>query len=511
MNEMPGESLLRKALTPVLTQTLERFKTLFHSPDNGDFIVREFETCAFDVALLYLEGMADTKFVSEAILKPAMFAGGADILPEKRAQFLTRHVLGVAEATLSDLMAELSQAILSGKSVLVVDGCAEGVILETRGYEKRNVGRAQSESVVIGSQQGFVENMRTNITLIRRMVKTPALVSEISTVGKKIPTNLAILYIKGVANARALTEVRRRIRSLNADYVPDAGHLQMLIEDDPMLLVPQLLQTERPDRAAHALRDGQIAIMIDNSPYALIAPITAFHLLHAADDDHMRWQLASFTRIMRLIGLLFSLFLPGLYVALTYYHPHIIPMDLLTSIAETRLLVPFPILIEVLIMEFSFFLINEAGIRMPSQIGSALGIVGALILGQAAVEADLISPILIIIVALSGLGNYVSPIYSLTISTEILRLFILLSAALWGLYGIALIGFLYLCILCGARSFGAPMMAPFAPYRSHNYDLVTRMPLWTQGKKFFMTEDDTWLTPQAPGEAMRGWKGGDHT
>ena len=257
--------------------------------------------------------------------------------------------------------------------------------------------------------------------------------------------------------------------------------------------------------------DGQIAVMMDNSPYALIAPITFFHLIHAADDNYMRWQYASFTRILRMCGLLLSLFLPGLYVALTTFHPQVIPLDLLTSIAETRARVPFPVLIETLILELSFFMINEAGTRMPNQIGSALGIVGGLILGQAAVAADIISPILIIIVALSGLGNYVAPTYSLSIAMEILRLGILFMGAFMGLYGISLIAFVYLCVLCGARSLGAPMMAPFAPYRPHNPDLMLRLPAWMQKRLLFLANHASWLKKSGRNGDVRGWKEGERS
>lgn len=285
--------------------------------------------------------------------------------------------------------------------------------------------------------------------------------------------------------------------------------MQALIEDNPISLIPQILETERPDRTADCLCNGQVAVMVDNSPYALIAPITFFHLLHAADDSFMRWQYGTFTRLLRSLGLLISLFLPAIYLSLTTYHAHMIPLDLLTSIAETRAKVPFPILVEILILEFSFYLINEAGTRMPKQIGSALGIVGALILGQAAVSASIISPILVIIVALTGLGNYVTPTYSMSLAIQILRFGILFAAACLGLYGIVLCLFLYLCSLCALTSFNEPMMAPFAPYRPHNPDLMLRLPLFLQRRLLYVADRSGWLKRATDGKNVRGWKDGD--
>ena len=191
--------------------------------------------------------------------------------------------------------------------------------------------------------------------------------------------------------------------------------------------------------------------------------------------------------------MLFSLLLPGAYIALTLYHPHLIPMALLTSIAETRAQVPFTALTEVLLMEFSFYLINEASTRIPSQMGSVIGIVGGLILGQAAVSASIISPIVIIVVALTGLGNFVVPDYGFTVGLTILRIAIILASALLGLYGLALSMFALLCHLCSLRSLGAPFMAPVAPFRPHNPDIFLRLPLWMQKRLLFLARRDSWM------------------
>jgi len=376
--------------------------------------------------------------------------------------------------------------------------------METRGYEKRSVDKTTSESVVYGPKEGFVESLRTNITLIRRIVQTENLVSDIFTVGTEMPTLVSLMYIKGVVNEKALEEVRRRVRSLNIPQCPGTGYLQQLIEDHPYSLMPQMLETERPDRAASCLSDGQIVIVVDGSPYALVAPVSFWHLIHASDDSFMRWQYGTFVRLIRMLGIALSLLVPGVYVALTLFHQHMIPMELLTSIIETRAKVPFPVVVEVLIMETAFFLLNEASTRVPSLIGSSVGLVGALILGQAAVAASIISPILIIVIALTGLGNYTVPDYGVGLGIQIARLSIVFAGAVLGFYGIVLAVGLMLTYLCSMTSFGEPYMAPVAPFRPHNGDIVMRAPLWRQVRPLYIGRRSTWNKKQSG--RVREWR-----
>ena len=265
------------------------------------------------------------------------------------------------------------------------------------------------------------------------------------------------------------------------------------MEDRPFSLLPQCLLTERPDRAASCLIDGQFVILADNSPYALAAPITLFHLLHASDDMFMRWQYATLLRLIRFAGVLLALLLPGLYVALTLHHTHLVPLTLLLSIAETRADVPFTILMEVLIMEFSFYLINEAGTRIPSQIGSTVSIVGALVLGQAAVSASIISPILVILVAITGLGNYAAPNYGFGLSIVLYRVLFVLAGAALGLYGVLLMLVALSVRLCGIHSFGVPYLAPVAPKRPHGPDILLRLSLRRQQHPMYYAQRGSWM------------------
>ena len=505
MEEKPNLELIRSDFFLSLDENVEAVRKIMNIPPNKDVILREIDTCSFRTCLVYLEGMAARAVVDQFIIQPCQMAKAeAAVKPEDRASYLIRNVIAIDDSKPITGFEELTQQVLMGKSVLLIDGCPEAVAMETRGYEKRSVDKTSNESVVYGPKEGFVESLRTNITLIRRIVQSANLVSDIFTIGTQTPTLVSVMYLKGAVNEEALERVRKRVRSLNIPQCPGTGYLQQLIEDHPYSLLPQMLETERPDRAASCLTDGQIIIAVDGSPYVLVAPVSFWHLIHASDDSFMRWQYGTFVRLIRMLGIALSLLVPGVYVALTLFHQHMIPMELLTSIIETRAKVPFPVVVEVLIMETAFFLLNEASTRVPSLIGSSVGLVGALILGQAAVAANIISPILIIVIALTGLGNYTVPNYGVGLGIQIARLALVAAGALMGFYGIILALGLMLVYLCSMTSFGVPYMAPVAPYRKHNGDIVMRAPLWRQIQPLFLGGNEPWN--RKPVGRVREWR-----
>ena len=487
MSDTACETLLRSALNEALSSNLDMIRTVMNVPVNKDIVLREFSIGGVAACVVFMDGMAGRDTIDEFILRPCMRRGGETAAEgDALLDWLAGHVLEIDGVTYVELLKELVEAVLSGNAALLLDGATKALTLETRAYEKRCVSTTQSESVVQGPQEAFVENMKTNVTLVRRIVRSERLVSEIMNVGTELPTQVTMMYLKGTAKPETVDLVRRRLQTVEAPRCPGSGYLQQLIEDHPFSMFPQMLQTERPDRTASCLSDGQVALIVDGSPYALIAPVSLFHLLHASDDTFMRWQYGMFLRVVRAIGALISLYLPALYVAITTYHAHMIPLNLLTSIAETRARVPFPVIVEIIFMEASFYLLNEAGTRIPNQLGSALGIVGALILGQAAVEASIISPILIIVVALTGLGSYTIPDYGVSMGMQLLRLGYVALAALWGLYGICLGTWLLCAYLGWMRSFGEPFLAPVAPYRPHNADILSRGPLQAHTVRLFI-------------------------
>ena len=482
-----ADEILRSAPRKTLWENKACLSAVFHLPENMDVILKEFASFGFQAMIAYIEGLVDTEKLSEAVLKPLMESEkSCGAAPDQRLEFLKTHILFAPQMSFAETFSDISREMLSGICILFADGCSEALFIDLRKIPHRPVNRTNNESVVLGSQEGFVENLRMNISLIRKNLRTKDLVTEILDVGSENKTKAALLYVKDVADDHIVDEARRRLKSITVETLMGTGQIQQLIEDHPLSLFPQILQTERPDRAAAGLSEGQFAILTDNSPYALLGPSTIFHFLHASDDSFMRWQYGTFLRFIRLLGILLSLLLPGMYIALTQFHSHLLPMNLLSSIAEARANVPFSILGEILFMEFAFHLINEAGTRIPSQIGSALGIVGALILGQAAVTANIASPILIIIVAITGLGNFVIPSYSLSIGLQIYRLILLFAGAMFGLYGIVLTLFILTVSVCSMRSFGAPFVSPLAPKRPGKGDVVLRMPFgFKKNRAFF--------------------------
>lgn len=502
MSEKPHTDLLRRSVVRDLDENMRVLREILNVPLNEDAIFKEYRADAFRICVIYIEGMADEKKIGEFVLHALKSGERCARTPDESdpIEVISDSLIELSQTKYVTENRQVVQQILAGMTCLLAEGSEQALMMETRAYPHRAVEQPTNESVVNGPHEAFNEHLRTNISLVRRYVQSPELIVEKFYVGVDVPTQLCLVYLKGVAGDNCVREVRKRLKSIRSSAVMGCGDVQQLIEDKPFALLPQMLQTERPDRAASCIEDGQVAILVENSPYALVAPVTFFHLIHAPDDSFLRWQYGSALRIVRMLGLLVSLILPSLYIAMSLYHTHLIPMSLLTSIAESRANVPFPIVIEVLFMEFSFYLLNEAGLRTPSQIGSAFGIVGALILGQAAVSASIISPILIIIIALTGLGNYVVPNYGFGIGMILYRLFLILLSALLGLYGLMIGLFLIVTQLCSLKSFGVDYFAPVAPRRRHNPDIVLRLPIWMQRRILFFSKPDSWMRQKGGAE-----------
>lgn len=310
------------------------------------------------------------------------------------------------------------------------------------------------------------------------------LIAENIIMGNRSKTPCAIMYIKDIANDSLVAEVKRRLKNVNVDHIMDTGELEQFIEDNPSLPAPQILATERPDRVCTMLAEGRVAIIMHCSPFALVVPITGYDIMYSAEDQFLRFPYSNLLRIIRLLAMLMSLLLPGIYLAITNYHHEMIPTDLLLAILSAREKVPFPSVVEVFLMEISFELIREAGIRIPGPIGPTLGIIGALILGQAAVEANIVSPILIIVVAVTGLGSFAIPNFSAGFAFRILRFGFIILAALSGFLGIT-VGLILMGLwMFNAKSFGVPYFSPVAPRTSGGFaDAIFKSPVWKQEKR----------------------------
>lgn len=461
---------------------IEQLKEAFNSPENKDAIFRRLcianGTNAF---IFYIDGMVDRNTVNLSILKPLLDNSRFNDQQDKSLfdyiydSVIETHQLKKfteQEAAISD--------VLTGNTGIFIDGFPYYILCETKGFEKRNVDKPQVEGVVKGPQEAFNENLRTNITLIRRILKNNELTTEFFDVGERNNAKCAVIYINKLINPAIVAEVIRRIKGICTDLIIGEGILEQFIEDNPFSIIPTMLSTERPDRAVSHLVEGKVLIMADGSPFALIVPVTIADFLHTPEDTWLRWQYGTFLRAIRLFALFIATMLPGLYVGLTTFHNEMIPTDLLIAIAKARENVPFPTIVEVLLMEISFELIREAGIRIPGIIGNTIGIIGALILGQAAVQANLVSPVLIIVVAFTGLGNFATPDFSLAFGARIMRIFFILLGASFGFYGISLGILILLAHLVSLNSFGVPVFSALAPKTGRSYDLFMRWPVWKQ-------------------------------
>ncbi|HBK86359.1 MAG TPA: spore germination protein [Firmicutes bacterium] len=363
--------------------------------------------------------------------------------------------------------------------MLIVHGLNLAFVLGAKKWEHRAISDPATENLVRGPREGFNELMKVNVALVRRRVKDPQFRVKYLKLGKRSVTDCALLYLEDVANPVLVDEVKRRIDLINIDGILDSGYIEQFIQDTPYSPFPQVQYTERPDRVAAAILEGRVAIVSDGSPNALIAPATLTNFLPAPEDYYERWLLMTAIRIVRTASLLNSILLPSLYIAFLNFHQEIIPSRLVLAIAGARAGVPFSAVVEAFIMEFTFELLREAGIRLPAPIASTIGIVGGIIIGQAAVSAGLVSPVMVIVVALTAIGSFAIPSFNVALSIRILRFPLMLLSAMFGLYGLTAGGILIVMHLVTLKSFGVPYLSPIAPLTlSGLTDTMVRAPAW---------------------------------
>ena len=480
-------------LCAVLSRNLDIFRYQLGAPANADVLIRRFQSGAFESAIIAMDGMVNTQMVDENILKPCMELprnAGEDTAAQERVAFLMAHAVSVLPMKMKDTFDDLISDALSGQSVLLCEGCSTACVMDTRGFEKRTIGRPEAEQVVLGPHESFSESIRTSITQLRRIVQRKELITEFVSAGGKMKTRCALLYLRGTADEEMAAKIRARLESCSYDFPLTTGEVEQLIEENPFALLPQCVRTERPDRAASFLAEGQIVVLTDGSPAALGAPATLYHQLHTPDDASMRWQYGTFLRIVRMIGMLIHIFLPGAYLAVLRFHQQLLSPMLLTSVYETSSRVPIPVFLEALLMTLAFDLINEAGLRAPGAMGNALGIVSGLILGQSAVSADIVSPLLLIVVAASGLGGFCVPSYALSIGLKIVQLMMLCAGAVGGFYAMGLLFAVLGCALCSMQSVTSPLTGPLTPPRPGNPDIFLRLPMQFQKARAFFAKQE---------------------
>lgn len=400
---------------------------------------------------------------------------------EEIYRVLEQNALGVSDATYFDTIEDAGDGLLTGEAIFFVDGFDRAVKIPDDGYPNMGINEADSEKVIRGSNEGFCDSVKQNAALIRKRIRSPKVKVKQMKAGVRSNTNVYLVYMEDLVYPELVREVERRMEDFQIDGVLDSGVLEQLTEEKWYSPFPQFQTTERPDRAAMSILEGRVVILSDNSPVGLILPTDYNSFIRTSDDYYNRWEIASFGRMLRYLASFFAMTLPGLYLAVTNFHTQILPTTLLLSFADARKGVPFPAVIEVLIMEFSFELLREAGVRLPGAMGNTIGIVGGLIIGQAAVEANLVSPIIVIVISFTALCSFAIPNEEFATAFRILKFFFIALCAWLGYFGM-LLGLLGVLIhLSHLKSFGIPYLMPFVGADLNDYederDFLWRYPL----------------------------------
>lgn len=457
-------------------QNVHAFRSIYL--DCSDVIFRSFRIWGqMDAMIIYIEGLTDTDLLDRNVLSPLMKMEVNE--DEPLGIDWIKNYLTISDTNKVNLVADCIESISTGRPILLLEGELYAVSFGLTKFEKRSVDEPEAEKVIRGPRGGFIESLQVNTSLLRRIIKSPAMKIKTMTIGEYSKTSVSLIYIEGIVSPPLIEEMESRLKRIKIDGVLDSEYIEEMIEDNPFSPFPQFLSTERPDVVSANLLEGRAAILTDGTPFAIIAPVSFFTMIQAPDDYYDHYIIRTLIRWLRFVFLFAALVFPALYVAITTFHQEMIPDALLISIATARENVPFPAFVEVLLMELMLEALREAGVRLPNQLGSAVSIVGALVIGQASVQAGLVSAPMVIVVATTGIASFMVPRYMFGYSIRMLRFPLILLASVSGLLGIML-GILAIVIhLCGLRSFGAPYLGPLAPLKKSDLkDVLWRAPLW---------------------------------
>ncbi|MFD1453396.1 spore germination protein [Oceanobacillus sojae] len=475
------EKVEQKSIGTSITENLNIIKQ--KTGNSPDIIIRML-TFSHDpevsTAIVHVDGLVDNPTINEFLVQ-SMEDSVQEKLEEKDLfKVFSEKVVAVSSLeTLKD-WDSLFLALLSGDTVILADGKNEALIASTRGGERRLVEQSDSEITLRGSKEGFTESINTNTALVRRIIKNPNLWVESMNLGKQTNTDLSIMYINGIVDTDIVKEVRQRLARVNLDAILDSGYIEQVIEDESSGLFPTITHTERPDAVAGNLLEGRVAIFVSGTPHVLIVPAVMIQFFQTPEDYYVRFPISTLIRMLRVFMFLISLIGPAFYVAVTTFHQEMIPTDLLVIIASQTESVPFPAIVEALIMEVTFEILREAGLRMPNKISATISIVGALVIGQGVIQAGIVSPAMVIVVATTAIASLATPNYDIAISARLLRFAFMLSAAIAGFYGIILGLIMLIVHLASLRSFGIPYLTPLAPLEWKSLkDTIIRGPIWS--------------------------------
>ncbi|MDO5154493.1 MAG: spore germination protein [Eubacteriales bacterium] len=483
-----------------LNENIEVLKTMFQDCD--DMVWKEFvlerKTGTLPFFILYIDGMSDGEMVERTITKPLLYEWrDAPLTMEKSLgesafDFLFHYQAESVDMSKAERLQDVITAVLNGDAAVFFHGENQAAILSSKKLPGRSIDAPQKENGLKGPRDSFIENFRTNTALIRRKIKDPKMKERQSYIGQRSKIVYGLMYLEDLVQPGLLEEIENRLQSFTIDSIFDSGMLVHLLEEKWYSPFPQVQTTERPDKAASAISEGRVVLVLDNSPEVIILPCTLNSFFQASDDYYNRFGVATFARCLRYLAALITLLLPGLYVAITCYYPQILPTEFLLAIVGARTNVTFPIVVEVLLMELLFELLREAGLRLPGQMGNTIGVVGGLIVGQAAVDAALVSTIVVIVVALTAIASFAIPNEEFSSTFRLLKFLMIFLGAVWGLYGIW-IGILGLLIhLASMESFGIPYLMPAVAGSVDDgveyQDFVLRTPIFTMKERPIYTQ-----------------------
>ncbi|MEF9935146.1 spore germination protein [Clostridium sp.] len=454
--------------------------------DSHDMVFRDFNigSSMLKGFLCQIDGLSDKMLVDDFVMEPlTILSRQVDLdlanLKENLFKAIQNTTIAAADIKEVEYIEEAMLLLLSGETLLFVEGYDKCIIIASRLWPARGTSEPMGETVIRGPRDGFVETIRFNTALVRRRIRDPRLKVKQSQVGVRSKTDIALMYIDELVDKGVLSKIEEKLKAINIDAILDSGYIQQFLEEKPLTPFPQIQATERPDVAAAGIYEGRIIILVDNSPTALILPVTVTAFFQSAEDYYIRPVVATNVRLLRVVAIIIGLLAPAIYIALTSYNPEIIPAKLALSITASREGVPFPAFIEMMIMEVTLDLLREAGIRLPKPLGSTIGVVGGLVIGQAAVSAGIVSPIAVIIIAITALSTFVTPNYEIEAAFRISRIGLMCCAAVYGLYGTVLGVILLLIHLVRLESYGVGYLEPVAPYRLRDLkdSLFIRVPL----------------------------------
>jgi spore germination protein KA len=463
-----------------IPKTSAEVKTALEKAFNGsfDFKVRSFENDT--VLMAYIDNLVDKLLIAQTIVEPMMQAakeiksGGPE---KKKAVYLKTKLASFCNMSEFTDFNECINSILSGCTVIFVDGDATALNISQQKFEKRAISEPSTETVSRGSREGFTESLPINTTLLRRIIKDGNLVFEIMPIGRVTKTNVSICYLKGLANQEIIDEVRKRLKNIKTDAILESGYLEEYISDSPLSIFPMAFNSERPEAIAGGILDGKVAIICDGTPNVMTVPNLFVDYLQYAEDYNNRWVFSVIIRAVRFFAFFLSTMAPAYYIALLCFHQDVIPFKLLVTLAASRQTVPLSPLIEMLVLTLLFEVIKESGLRISRSIGQAVSIVGGLIVGEAAVQAGIFSAPAVVIIGATSLSAFI--ISKLDATVIIMRVSLMIAANILGILGIVLLTIGFFIYMCSIKSFGVPYLSPITPLDGQDMkDTFIRIPLW---------------------------------